>query len=74
MSKNGQHVVPSADGWSVRRAGAARASSLHSTQKEAISAATTIARSQQTELYIHGKDGRIRARNTYGHDPHPPKG
>ncbi|MEQ9568321.1 MAG: DUF2188 domain-containing protein, partial [Pseudomonadales bacterium] len=29
---------------------------------------------QQTELYIHGKDGRIRERNTYGKDPFPPRG
>ena len=27
-----------------------------------------------TELYIHGRDGRIRERSSYGADPHPPKG
>lgn len=74
MSKKGQHVVPSATGWSVRKAGASKASSTHSTQQEAIAAATKIARNQQTELYIHGRDGRIRERNSYGHDPLPPKG
>lgn len=74
MSKKGQHVVPSATGWSVRKAGASKASSTHSTQQEAIAAATKIARNQQTELYIHGRDGRIRERNSYGHDPFPPKG
>jgi hypothetical protein len=25
-------------------------------------------------LYIHGQDGRIRERNSYGNDPYPPKG
>lgn len=74
MSRKGQHVVPSASGWSVMRAGASRASSNHATQQEAIAAATQIARNQQTELYIHGRDGRIRERNSYGNDPHPPKG
>ncbi|RWP78300.1 DUF2188 domain-containing protein [Mesorhizobium sp.] len=74
MSKKGQHVVPSANGWSVKKAGATRASSNHATQQEAIAAATQIARKQQTELYIHGRDGRIRERNSYGSDPHPPKG
>lgn len=74
MSKKGQHVVPAASGWSVKKAGASRASSNHATQQEAISAATQIARNQRTELYIHGRDGRIRERNSYGSDPHPPKG
>jgi hypothetical protein len=74
MSKKGQHVVPSKDGWSVRKAGASRATSTHKTQADAISAATKIAKNQKTELYIHGTDGRIRERNTYGKDPHPPKG
>lgn len=62
MSKKGQHVVPSGDKWSVVRAGAARASGIYKTQKEAIEKATDIARNQQTELYIHGRDGRIRER------------
>jgi len=74
MSRKGQHVVPSTDGWSVRKAGAAKATSTHRTQSEAIRAATKIARNQKTELYVHGKDGRIRERNSYGSDPHPPKG
>lgn len=74
MSGKGQHVVPSERGWSVKKAGARRASSTHATQQEAIDAATRIARKQRTELYIHGRDGRIRERNSYGSDPHPPKG
>lgn len=74
MSKKGQHVVPSSGKWSVKTAGASRATSTHSTQAEAIKAATAIAKNQKTELYIHGKDGRIRERNSYGSDPLPPKG
>lgn len=74
MGKRGQHVVPSTHGWSVRRAGASRASSVHATQQEAIDAATAIARNQRTELYIHGRDGRIRERNSYGSDPLASKG
>ena len=68
MSKKGQHVVPSSDGWSVKKAGAARASSVHLKQTDAIEAATRIARNQKTELYIHGRDGSIRERNSYGND------
>ena len=74
MTKQGQHVVRSSSGWAVKKAGSSRASSVHDTQAGAIKAATRIAQNQKTELYIHGRDGRIRERNSYGNDPHPPKG
>lgn len=74
MSRKGQHVVPNEGRWSVKKAGASRATSTHSTQAEAIKVATEIARKQKTELYIHGTDGRIRERSSYGRDPLPPKG
>ena len=73
-AKKAQHVVPSPDGWSVRKTGASRASRTYSTQQDAISAATQIARSQGTEVYIHGHDGRIRERNSYGNDARAPLG
>jgi hypothetical protein len=25
-------------------------------------------------MFVHGRDGKIRERNTFGHDPHPPTG
>ena len=74
MEKKGQHVVPSNGKWSVRRAGASKATKSYATQAEAISRAREIARNQGTELYIHGRDGRIRERDSYGSDPFPPKG
>lgn len=74
MAKAGQHVVPSGSGWSVRRAGSAKASGIFQTQDQAIIRAREIARKEKAELYIHGRDGRIRERNSYGSDPHPPKG
>lgn len=73
MSKN-QHVVPHGDGWAVRGEGNDRATSVHDTQAAAIERAREIARNQQGELLIHGRDGRIRARDSHGHDPFPPKG
>ncbi len=69
-----QHVVGHEDGWAVRGEGNTRATSVHSTQAEAIDAARIIARNQEAELLIHGRDGRIREKDSYGHDPHPPKG
>ncbi|MCJ9751958.1 DUF2188 domain-containing protein [Neorhizobium sp. BETTINA12A] len=74
MSKKGQHVVPNGDKWSVRKAGASRASGTFGTQQEAIEKARDLARNQRTELYIHDREGRIRERNSYGGDPFPPKG
>lgn len=74
MSKKGQHVVPSGGKWVIRRAGASRATGTFETQNEAVARARDIARNQETELYIHGRDGRIRERSSFGRDPLPPKG
>jgi len=74
MAKPGQHVVPNGSKWSVRRAGASKASGTYATQAEAIAKARDVAQKQRTELFIHGRDGRIRERNSYGTDLHPPKG
>jgi hypothetical protein len=74
MQSKGQHVVPSGDKWTVRRTGASKASGVYSTRNEAITQARDSAKKLGSELYIHGKDGRIRERNSYGKDPHPPKG
>jgi hypothetical protein len=74
MPKKNQHVVPHSAGWAVKGAGNQKASSLHSTQRQAIEVARDIARTQGSEMFIHGENGRIRERNTYGNDPFPPKG
>jgi hypothetical protein len=74
MSKKNQHVVPHSDGWAVKGAGNQRATSVHPTQRQAIESARDIARNQRSEMLIHGENGRIRERNTYGDDPNPPKG
>lgn len=74
MSKKGQHVVPNGGRWAVRTAGAKRASKTFDTQQEAIESARDKARRDGSELYVHGRDGRIRERSSYGRDPYPPKG
>lgn len=74
-AEKGVHITHRDDGqWNVVRDGAQRASSVHATQAEATSAGRDTARREQTELYIHRRDGRIRDRDSYGTDPHPPKG
>jgi uncharacterized protein YdaT len=73
MGKN-QHVVPHADKWAVKGEGNSKSTKIAATQKEAVSYAREIARNQKSELLIHGKDGKIRERDSYGNDPYPPKG
>jgi uncharacterized protein YdaT len=73
MGKN-QHVVPHKDGFAVKGEGNSKYTKITSTQKEAINYARPIAKNQESELLIHGKDGKIRDRDSYGNDPYPPKG
>jgi hypothetical protein len=44
------------------------------TQGEAIAASREICQNQRSEQFIHGRDGKIRERNSYGGDPFPPRG
>jgi hypothetical protein len=39
------------------------------TQGEAWEKAKSIARKERSEALLHGKDGHLRERNFYGHDP-----
>lgn len=59
------HITPRPDGWAAGKEGASRASSVHSTQREAIDAARDYLGNQGGgELNIHGRDGSIRAKDT----------
>jgi hypothetical protein len=72
MGKN-QHVVKRPDGWAVLGEGNQRDTSIHRTQQEAIARGTGIAKNQESELVIHGRDGKIRDKDSFGNDPMPPK-
>lgn len=73
MSKN-QHVVPKGGEWAVKGSGNSRATVIVGTQKQAIDIARQISINQGSEMLVHGKNGQIRYRNSYGNDPNPPKG
>jgi uncharacterized protein YdaT len=73
MGKN-QHVVKREGGWAVRGEGNSRDTSVHQTQRETIGSARDIAKNQRSEVIVHGRDGKIRERNSYGNDPYPPEG
>lgn len=72
MGKN-QHVVKRSDGWAVRGEGNIRDTSHHGTQKDAAAAARDIAINQRSEVVIHGVNGRIRDKDSFGNDPCPPR-
>ena len=74
MGRN-QHVTKTKDGkWQVKGEGNSKATAVYSTQREARAKAIDIAKKQQSEMVLHGKDGKIRERNSYGKDPFPPRG
>jgi hypothetical protein len=73
MGKN-QHVVSLGNRWAVKEEGAAEPFAVFKTQSEAWEKAKSIARKERTEAFLHGRDGQIRERNTYGYDPTRHKG
>jgi hypothetical protein len=69
------HVVPTErNGWAVEVEGTDGATSHYPSQEEAIAAGTEKAKNDKVELFIHGRDGQIRERNSFGHDPRNIKG
>lgn len=76
MTKKNVHVVKSKDGdeWSVKTDNSQKAYRNVSTQQEAINIGKSVAKNNSSELLIHGKDGKIRAKDSYGNDSYPPKG
>ena len=74
MTRGDVHVVPSERGWRVEIAADGRARSVHRTHADARQAAREIARRNERELFIHGRDGEIRERNTHSTDLRRSKG
>jgi hypothetical protein len=75
MASKGEYWTgPRRDGgWSVKRNGTSKATSVHNTKFEAWKETRRLARGAGTEAFLKGKDGKIRTRNTYGNDPYPLK-
>jgi len=73
MANHNIHVVPAGEGWAVEASGGGKRT-MFATQDEAIQAGTERAKADKVELLIHGRDGQIRERNSFGHDPRDVKG
>jgi hypothetical protein len=53
-------------GWAVRKVGSERATKVFPSQKKAIAFARDSAKKQGDMLYIHGRDGSVKEKATYG--------
>lgn len=74
MSKRNQHVVPRADGWAVRGAGAQRDTQVFDRKQDAVDRAREISQNQKSELVVHGQNGQIQYKDSHGNDTFPPRG
>ncbi|MEX2115296.1 MAG: DUF2188 domain-containing protein [Bacteroidota bacterium] len=72
MGKN-VHVVKSGDRWAVKEEGRKTPLSTHKSQELARQNAVPLAKENKSEVVIHGRDGKIRDKDSYGDDPNPPK-
>lgn len=57
--------------WKVTQSG--ERLSTHRTQANADARAGQIARRDGVDRVTHGRDGRIRSKDSFGHDPNPPR-
>ena len=49
--------------------GGQQAGGTHRTQQDAIAAGKAIAQRERSDLVVHGEDGKIRSKDSYGNDP-----
>lgn len=73
MGKN-QHITHNPNGgWRVIGAGNSKPTKILPTKQDAINYGRNIAKNQKAELIIHGLNGKIQDKDSYGNDPCPPK-
>jgi hypothetical protein len=70
---NGVHTVPRRNGSGWVNSVGGEVVSRHLWQRTAVVRGRRIAMQLGTEHLIHGVDGRIRGKNSYGNDPCPPR-
>jgi len=66
--KDDIHIVRQQGGsrWNVKQGGEVQSS--HRTQQAAIAKGTTIAKQDQVDVVVHGRDGKIRSKDSYGNE------
>jgi hypothetical protein len=74
MAKEDIWVSPRPDGdWVVQREGSERASFKVPNKEEAKALARDMGRRDHVEVFIQRRNGTIENRNSFGHDPIPPR-
>ena len=72
MKKN-IHTVPFNGDWAVKEVGIKTPLSVHSTKDRAQIRGRLEAIMRSSEHVIHGRNGKIQDKDSYGRDPFPPK-
>jgi hypothetical protein len=57
--------------WKVTQSG--QRISTHQTQANAIDRGKVEAKRDRVDLVVHGRDGKIRSKDSFGNDPNPPR-
>jgi hypothetical protein len=73
MSKKNIHTVPFGKKWAVKKEGVEEPISTHNTKAIALEKGVSAAKKAKVEHVIHGKDGKIQDKDSYGPDSCPPK-
>lgn len=73
MPKKNIHLVPDGVKWAVKKQGVKQPLSIHRAKDQADRQARKRAKKRKVELVIHGKDGQIQDKDSFGNDPFPPK-
>lgn len=69
------HVVHNPNGgWDIKTGGGQRSIKHFDTKQPAVDHGRGISQNQNSEFFIHGKNGQIQVRNSHGNDPFPPRG
>lgn len=75
MAKGDIHVTPDGEGaWKVTREGQDRAIRKTDTQAEGDKIGRRTAKSDKVEYNLHGRNGQVREKDSYGNDPRRSKG
>lgn len=74
MSKPGIETYNEDGQWKSRRQGNQRAFAVGGTKAEQVAQGREAAQRDKVEHTIKNVDGTIGRKNSYGNDPHPPKG
>lgn len=71
MAANIHVTIGKKGGWDVKRDGAVKASGNFNTKNEAIEYAEKEGKRYNVEVFIHGEDGKIQKRETFGKKLYP---